>query len=268
MVSDYYHGDYNHVIDPLLTPNLTDGGVWSQNNLINGRMHFDCANMTAGDDSTCHSDAPMSQFRFEKGKKHLLRLINSGGEALQRFSIDEHSMTIVANDFVPVEPYEAKVVFLSPGQRTDVIVEAAGDKSAYWMRSNITVGCSGSLQPNALAGVYYDDADASADPESIPWDISDPGLCQNDDLELSVPRHAVALPEADLELEIVYQWFYNSDWIFRFTANGIAFANDAADPSLLAANDGRTAFPEENNVINLGEAQSVRVVAYNNMSEP
>lgn len=57
-------------------------------------------------------NAGMSKFRFKKGKVHRLRLINAGAEGLQRFSIDGHTLTVIANDFVPVKPYTTKVVTL------------------------------------------------------------------------------------------------------------------------------------------------------------
>lgn len=42
------------------------------------------------------------------------------------FSIDGYNMTVIANDFVPVQPYVTDLVTLGTGQRTDVIVKAIG----------------------------------------------------------------------------------------------------------------------------------------------
>lgn len=102
----------------------------------------------------CTSNAGLSKFRFTAGKIHRLRLINAGTEGLQRFSIDNHEMTVIANDFVSIQPYSTKVVTLSPGQRSDVLVTAnAGSSDAkFWMRSNISTICCNTNQPNALAG--------------------------------------------------------------------------------------------------------------------
>ena len=54
----------------------------------------------------------LATFNFTTGKIHRLRLINPSAEATQRFTIDNHIMTIIANDFVPVKPYETNVVTL------------------------------------------------------------------------------------------------------------------------------------------------------------
>ena len=64
------------------------------NNLINGKMVFDCPPETIGVSCTPH--AGISTFNFTSGQSHRLRLINSGAEALQRFTIDNHQMTVIA----------------------------------------------------------------------------------------------------------------------------------------------------------------------------
>jgi len=85
-------------------------------------------------------------------------LINAGGTATQKFSIDNHEMTVVANDFVPIRPYTTSVITLGVGQRSDVLVEAKGKfTDAVWMRSDLDQGCFPAVanQPHALAAVYY-----------------------------------------------------------------------------------------------------------------
>lgn len=145
----------------------------SANNLINGKGNADCSAVPAN--ISCVPNAGLSKFRFQKGLTHRLRLINAGSEALQRFTIDNHVMTVVANDFVPVEPYNTTVVTLGIGQRTDVLVTANGGAAdAVWMRSDISTNCSLSARPHALAAIYYDNADTSIAPTTTatPYDDS------------------------------------------------------------------------------------------------
>ena len=73
-------------------------------------MTFNCSH--ANDNQTCTDNAPLARFRFQKGKAYRLRLINTGAAAQQVFSVDEHEMIIIANDYVPIEPYITKTVFL------------------------------------------------------------------------------------------------------------------------------------------------------------
>jgi FtsP/CotA-like multicopper oxidase with cupredoxin domain len=41
---------------------------------------------------------------------------------MQKFTIDGHNFTVIANDFVPINPYTTDVITLGVGQRSDVIV--------------------------------------------------------------------------------------------------------------------------------------------------
>ena len=133
-----------------------------------------CLNFTSTSVSDCSVAHGPSIFHFETGKLHRLRLINAGAEGLQRFSIDNHTLTVIANDFVPIVPYETDVVSLGTGQRVDVIVRATGSASgAFWMRSDISALCAGTNQPHALAVIHYPDASASKIPTSTSHVVED-----------------------------------------------------------------------------------------------
>jgi hypothetical protein len=155
--TDYSHTDYLsylirvYDIPPTFLP--------IDNNLINGRNDFDCSLGEQG--RACQPNATLSKFEFQAGKRHLLRLINAGGSVNQKFSIDGHTLIVVANDFVQVQPYEVDVVTLGVGQRSDVIVVATGKATnAVWMRSELEVPCANTTvhQPLAKAVVRYSDA--------------------------------------------------------------------------------------------------------------
>ena len=84
-------------------------------------------------------------------------------------------MTVIANDFVPIVPYNTTVVTLGIGQRSDVLVTATGSSTdAVWMRSDISAHCSKASKPNALAAIYYQDADNTTEPTTTatPYDDS------------------------------------------------------------------------------------------------
>ena len=172
LLTDWYHDTYEDIVEFVMTAK-NPAPPLSNNNRINGSL------ITNG--QQCTPNAGLSKFKCKSGKKHRLRLINAGSEGLQRFSIDGHNMTVIANDFVPVQPYETNVVTLGIGQRTDVIVTGTGSpNSAYWMRSNISLACSATdgHSPNALAVIYYENADQTAVPTSTPTPIDD-SLCAN-----------------------------------------------------------------------------------------
>ena len=185
VLNDFYHVDWQTMAKNVTAPrpNQPPPSPTSDNNLINGKMSFDCA--SASKAKKCSPNAGLSQFRFKSGKTHKLRLMNTGADGAQQFSIDGHTMTVVANDFVAIEPYTTNVVTLGIGQRTEVIVEGVGDpKSAYWMRSNLT--CAKSLQPNALAVIFYENADTKKVPTSQPQQYT--VGCANDALDKTIPQ--------------------------------------------------------------------------------
>lgn len=73
-------------------------------------MDYDCSLVPKG--TSCTPNAGISKFKFTTGKTHRLRLINAGADAVLKFAIDNHTMTVMANDFVPVKPYTTDVVTL------------------------------------------------------------------------------------------------------------------------------------------------------------
>jgi FtsP/CotA-like multicopper oxidase with cupredoxin domain len=91
MLSDWYHQDYFTLVN-----NTMNGAVpQSNNNLINGKMNYPCQNTTL----PCTANAGISKFKFTNGKKHRLRLINTSAQGVEKFSIDNHTLTVIANDF-------------------------------------------------------------------------------------------------------------------------------------------------------------------------
>jgi FtsP/CotA-like multicopper oxidase with cupredoxin domain len=94
-----------------MSSNVTLQAQFADNTLINGRMPFNCSLAARG--STCDSsDATYSKFRVRTGKTYKLRLINSGAGSIEYFSIDNHQLTIISNDFVDIIPYNTTIVTL------------------------------------------------------------------------------------------------------------------------------------------------------------
>lgn len=118
-LNDYYHTPYFQILEGVVGVVLkTPAGLAavrpaSDNNLINGKMNFACPNANSNTTTgPCVNNAGLAKFNFQSGKKHRLRLINSGIGAIQKFSIDNHTMTVFANDFIPIEPYTTSIVTL------------------------------------------------------------------------------------------------------------------------------------------------------------
>ena len=93
-----------------MSTNVTLQTQYSDNTMINGKMPFNCS--TAAPGSVCTPNAPYSKFRVRSGKTYKLRLVNSGAGGIMYFSIDNHHLTIIANDFVDLVPYNTTIVTL------------------------------------------------------------------------------------------------------------------------------------------------------------
>lgn len=252
----------------MLAPNGSPR-VFSDNNLINGKMNFDCSTVEPGDKTRCTNNAGISKFKFQRGKTHRLRLINSGADGVQRFSIDGHTLTVLANDFTPIVPYSTTVVTLGVGQRSDVLVTAnAGDsRSAFWMRSNITA-CTPAKQPFAVAAVYYEDADTNRPPTSTAWNVADPGTCTNDGLSMTKPIFPMPVPAPTFLQTMEIELFKNASNITLWKFNGVSMRANFNHPILLQANEGNFTFEKEWNVLNFYSNSSVRLVVVNKTPGP
>ncbi|KAK3116845.1 hypothetical protein LTR53_002339 [Teratosphaeriaceae sp. CCFEE 6253] len=241
MVSDWYHEYYENVIDALLEPLPAVNIPMSDNNLINGKNSFNGNN------------APLASFNFTSGK---IRFINPSAAATQKISIDGHSMTVIANDFVEIEPYTTDHVTLAVGQRTDVIVKATGQPSdAVWMRGYKPPPCWPTRGGDEVkAAIFYEDADRSETPTSAPGPNAYDQYCGNDQLSQTVPSFALSPGDPAVTEILPIEFKPNgsgapgSDSNLLWWMANRTFGADYNDPILLDAAEGHLDFPEIRNV--------------------
>jgi FtsP/CotA-like multicopper oxidase with cupredoxin domain len=97
------------------------------------------------------------------GKRHRLRIINTSVENHFQVSLNNHTMTVIQSDFVPVNAFTTNSLFLGIGQRYDVTIDASQAVSNYWF--NVTFGgqgfCGGSNNPHPAAIFRYQGAPAT-----------------------------------------------------------------------------------------------------------
>ena len=279
MLSDWYHIPYFAIVADAVGTNYSVIPPTSDSVIINGRGRFNCSNPSYSSDSnwlalnwnsdikwTCVDNAPRSQFRFQSGKVHRLRLINHGANGVQKFSIDGHKLTIIATDLVPTVPYTVDQVTLGVGQRTDVLVKATNNpQGSVWMRAELPGGepCGGSDSPLALAPIYYENADTSKDPtttSSLPETA-----CVNDNLVNTVPEYAIVPGANAWTQDLSLTLDLNSTGHFEFRINEIAYRADYNYPVLPQVAAGNLTTEREWNVYNFGQNTSIILNITNNM---
>jgi FtsP/CotA-like multicopper oxidase with cupredoxin domain len=99
------------------------GDVPFQSGLINGKGR------APGD-----TKSALTTVEVQKGETARLRLINGSSTYAFRFQIDGHPLTVIATDGAPVRPVEVENLVFSPGERYDVLLNAA-QEGAHWIRA-------------------------------------------------------------------------------------------------------------------------------------
>ena len=133
------------------------------------------------------------------------------------------------------------------------------------MRSNISTICNLPLQPQALAEVYYDGADTTKQPATQAWPYTDNGRCNNDDLSLTIPYYSITPePNPAKTINVIVDRIVNETGHNEWRINEKAFRADYNNPLLLQAQENNQTYNAEWNVVQPGEARTVRLIINNN----
>ncbi|KAH8151036.1 uncharacterized protein LAJ45_04737 [Morchella importuna] len=232
----------------------TSGPPAAQNGLINGTNVFDCTGST---DTACVGGGKRFEFpAFEYGKKYKLRLINTSTDTHFRVSLDGHSLTVVAADFVPITPFTTDFLSIGIGQRYDVIIEANAPADNYWFRATIQTTCSAAntMALDVKGIVRYSTATTSGDPTTSAGTMTD--SCLDEPLESLVPVVAKPVTESDLSTAQDVEVSIAITTVFKWTLNGISADIDWASPTLLKLLDGES-YPTDYHVLDLPTANQM-----------
>ena len=223
------------------------------------------------------SNAGLPGFTFQPGKKHLLRLISPSTLSTPiLFSIDNHNMTIISNDFTSIVPYSTDVVQLGPGQRSDVIIDATGEAGqSFWMRIRQPTFCGYTLQGFGLGAVYYTPSAATGQsrfPDTLPnSNFNNPveNNCINDPLNKTVPSYTIpAIKQPDKTITITSSLGLNSTGSTIYFMNNRQYMPDFNQPllGLVANGNASTVYDARWNAYDIGDAETIWLVFNNNMS--
>lgn len=199
---------------------------------------------------------------FTAGKKYLIRLINTSVENFMTIALDDHTMTVIAADFVPITPYTTSSVKINIGQRYDVIIEANQPVSSYWLRAMVgpcSKNANNGLGSIANGVIAYSGA-SSALPTTKPVSITN--TCADEPASSLVPivpttvdsnsfaSQVSALPAGPSSLTTA------NSTVFRWTLNGISEVANWSDPTLLDISSGQNNQTKAANIITLPNANA------------
>lgn len=118
--------------------------------------------------------------KYPRAKRYLLRLINTSFDTTFVFSIDNHNLTVIGADFVPIHNYTNTSVLVGIGQRYQVVIEANPIANAsqpvpqdgnFWMRTYVA-GCTNTAtypRGYELSGILRYNSSSTAIPNSTAW---------------------------------------------------------------------------------------------------
>ncbi|KAJ9386213.1 CAZyme family AA1 [Paecilomyces variotii] len=239
--------DWSHqTVDELYPTAQSSGPPTLDNALINGTNVY-------GDDGDSDQTGYRFNTSFTAGTSYRFRLVNAAIDTHFKFSIDNHTLTVIAADLVPIEPYNTTVLDIAIGQRYDVIVTADQSDVAdnFWMRAIPQEACSDNDSTDNIKGiVYYGDSPST--PTTTGYSYTD--SCDDEDLSNLVPVVSKDVSTGtwqDLEDVTVGT---NSESLFRWYLNETTFQVEWNDPTLLKLYNNITNFTTSSGVIKLPDA--------------
>lgn len=233
--------DWGHsTVDELWVYAETQGPPALENGLINGT-------------NTYNDTGSRFEMFFEEGSSYRIRLVNGAVDTHFKFSIDNHTMQVIAADLVPVQPWNTTYLNIGMGQRYDVIVQAdqAAVAENFWIRAIPQSPCSSTNEnvDNIRGILSY--ASTTSTPETDGWDYGD-DACDDETPNL-VPYISKSVGDAVAVTEEAGITTIDGG-LFRWTLNSTSLLVDWKNPTLLQVVDGVTEFESDDSVIQLTEA--------------
>ncbi|KAI0601362.1 multicopper oxidase [Biscogniauxia sp. FL1348] len=232
-LQDWFH----QTSDSLYEQASTAGPPTPPNGLINGT-------------NTYEDGGSRFQTSFEAGKRYRLRLVNGAIDNHFKFSIDGHNLTVIANDLVPIVPYQTDHVSVGIGQRYDVIVEANQTPGNYWMRSIPQLTCSTNGMTLDIKGIVNYDSVDMATPNTTMWAYTDD--CNDEALSNLVPYVPVDASVATVE-EVMDVGLSTVDGFFKWTINSNTFLSDWGEPTIQKVLSTNATYRVDENIVTLNE---------------
>jgi FtsP/CotA-like multicopper oxidase with cupredoxin domain len=82
-----------------------------------------------------YNQSSLNIYEVEPGQTYRFRLIHTGTMYGFRFSIDNHTLTVIATDGYLVKPLEVDYIALEGGERYDFLLEANQGGGNYWIKA-------------------------------------------------------------------------------------------------------------------------------------
>jgi len=116
-----------------------DGDNKPPSMIINGRGR----RPTSWGDSDANMTIPLARFHVQQDLSYRFRVISNGFlNCPIQFSVDNHTLLVIASDGEPIDPIEVDSFVISAGERYDVVLNATQEISNYWIRLHGLMDCN------------------------------------------------------------------------------------------------------------------------------
>jgi FtsP/CotA-like multicopper oxidase with cupredoxin domain len=188
---------------------------------------------------------------FTEGESHRIRLVNGAIDTHFKFMIDDHNLTVIAMDLVPIVPYTTEYVSIGMGQRYDIIVNASQTSGNYWLRAIPQTACSDNDNADNIKGIVKYDSTNTTEPDTSAYTYTD--TCDDEDLSDLVPY--LSLDAGDESGESTQAVTVGrSDNVFKWYMAATTFVAEWADPTLLQIYENSTDFTTSSHVVEMDTA--------------
>ncbi|CAG8466167.1 7875_t:CDS:2 [Funneliformis mosseae] len=253
-LSDWYHNNSSTLLSDRMAPGYEGFDPIPDSGLISGKGRYDCS--AAPKDSKCTPNAPLATYKFKKGRRYRLRLINTSTEYFFTFSIDEHKLKIIETDGEYVEPYTVEKIPINIGQRYSVIVEANQAIDNYWIRATMNKECahSNNFTININSAINYEVVGilkyegAKNDEPTTKESNEQHDRCKDLSTKFLIPLNAKPAPEPVHKIITLNTTaITNEKNVTVFTVNGKTFSPDFQNPTLQRILNGEdpNTFPDD-----------------------
>ncbi|CAI7601011.1 unnamed protein product [Penicillium pancosmium] len=239
--------DWTHqTVDEMYDSAQSNGPPTLDNGLINGTNVY-------GDDNSTSQTGYRFNTSVTADTSYRFRLVNAAVDTHFKFSIDNHTLTVIAMDLVPIEPFNTTVLSIAMGQRYDIVVNAdqsTGNES-FWMRAIPQSACSDNDSTNNIKGIVYYGSSPST-PTTTAYSYTD--SCDDMDSSDLVPylSQSASLPYYNASEPVTLGT--NSENLFRWKMNATSMQVYWDNPTLLQIWNNDTSFTNTSGVVHLPRA--------------
>ncbi|KAE8154061.1 Cupredoxin [Aspergillus avenaceus] len=185
------------------------------------------------------------------GKRYRIHLVNTAINTHFKFSINNHNITVIASDFVPIVPFTTNNIPIGMGQRYDIIIKTDQPVDNYWLRAVPQSYCTDIVAADNIKGIlHYSGADSTTDPSTTKWNYNSHVYCEDMPMSNLVPALALdaEISNATYNNDTIAPMQLGNPGIYLWRVGGRVFNVSWNDPTIRhptapTPDDGAIEFP-------------------------